>query len=107
EVAVVQPNFDTYKPNGGFETPLQSLSLLLKLSNKARTDETDLILWPENGIYPYLSNRRQPARIEKTIDERIFTKAEEWNTVILGGVRYFDFFYDNPPPLAESSGYLP
>src|SRR5699024_2437305 len=51
--------------------------------------------------------RRQPARIEKTIDERIFTKAEEWNTVIQGGVRYFDFFYDNPPPLAESSGYLP
>lgn len=103
EVAVVQPNFDTYKTNGGFESPLQSLSHLLKLSNKARTDETDLILWPENSIFPYLSDSKNPSLMLQTVKERIFAKARQWNTVILGGAGYIDFFNKKPPALAITS----
>lgn len=107
EVVVVQPNFNSYKLYGGFDTPLESLSLLFQLSDSARTEDTDLILWPENGIYPFLSNRRNPRYIVRTIKQRIFAKAEKWNTVILGGTLYMEYFYHKTPPLAHYRGSVP
>ncbi len=107
ETVVIQPNFNSYKAFGGFDTPQKSLSLLLGLSNSVRTEETDLILWPENGIYPYLSNRKYPARTVQKIKQRIFAKADQWGTVIIGGTRYKEYFYNEAPLLARSPGPVP
>ncbi len=107
EVVVVQPNFEPYEPFGGFDTPQQSLSLLLALSDSARTEETDLILWPENGIHPYLSNRKNPNHTVGILKRRISDKAEAWNSVIIGGSRYYEYFYNNAPALAQESTVAP
>lgn len=107
EVVTVQPNFNTYKQYGGFATPQQALSLLLNLSDSARTPDTDLILWPENGIYPYITDRKNPRHMVRVTKQRIFSKAKNWNTVIIGGTSYFDYFYRQAPPLAQSSTYKP
>src|SRR5699024_10926606 len=57
QAVAIQPNFNTYKPFGGFGTPLRSLDYLFKLSDSARTTQTNLILWPESSIFPFISNR--------------------------------------------------
>ncbi len=107
ETVVVQPNFNSYKTFGGFDTPQEALSLLFRLSDYARTEETDLILWPENGIHPYLTNRKYPKRIIQRIKLRILGKADLWGAVIIGGTRYYEYFYNEVPLLAQSPGPVP
>lgn len=49
-VTVVQPNSDSYKNYGGEPSLNALIDKLLRLSNEARTEETDLIIWPENAV---------------------------------------------------------
>ncbi len=107
ETVVVQPNFDSYQPLGGFETPQQTLALLLRQSDSVRTDETDLILWPENGIQPYLTNRKNAGRTTRFLKQRILSAASNWDAVIIGGTRYYEYFYEDPPPVAQQSDETP
>src|SRR5690554_5047261 len=47
EVVVVQPNSDSYQPFGGLPSLDDLIDKLLQLSDKERTGQTDLIIWPE------------------------------------------------------------
>src|SRR5699024_10694557 len=108
EVVVVQPNFDSYQPLGGLNSPNAALNRLLKLSDSTRTAQTDLIIWPENGIYPYLSNRGANYSIANRIKKRIKNKAIQWNTTIIGGSSYHEYYTDKKhPALVQRSGGQP
>ncbi|NBC67214.1 MAG: apolipoprotein N-acyltransferase, partial [Bacteroidetes bacterium] len=54
EVTIVQPNSDSYRRYGGEASLDALLNKLLRLSNEARTEETDVIIWPENAVDAFL-----------------------------------------------------
>ncbi len=108
QVAAVQPNFNTFKPNGGYRSPLKANNHLIDLSDSVRTSNTRLILWPESGIYPYLSNLAAPNMRERVVKNRLKETAAKWNTIIVGGTEYFDYFKnDSLPPLPRHSNGIP
>lgn len=49
-VTVVQPNYDSYLRMGGYAEPITPLLGLFELTDSVRTDESKLILWPENSL---------------------------------------------------------
>ncbi len=98
QIVAAQPNFNALKPNGGYGTPLKAVDHLLKLSDSVRTPKTSVILWPESGIYPYISNLANSGINERLVKERLRRKAVSWNTIIIGGTEYVEYYRDSPPP---------
>jgi apolipoprotein N-acyltransferase len=108
QVAAVQPNFNTFKPNGGYSSPLKANDHLLNLSDSIRTSDTRLILWPESGIYPYISNSAVPNGREQEVKNHLKEAASKWNTIIIGGTEYFNYFTnDSLPPLPRHDNGVP
>ena len=108
EAVIAQPNFDSYEDLGGFTTPQQALNHISKLSDSVRTPETDLILWPESGIYPYISNRDSRRYTARQIKKTLKEKASDWNATIIGGTGYFEYFdTDHHQALPKRSGEAP
>lgn len=106
QVVVAQPNFDSYQPFGGLGSSQKALELLFSISNSVLTEKTDLVLWPENGIHPNLSNVNMndvTANLSKT---KLKNKAEEWKAPIVGGTGYYEFYdvADYPPLPMYSNG---
>ncbi|MFV1884542.1 MAG: apolipoprotein N-acyltransferase [Balneola sp.] len=77
-VAVIQPNHDSYEDYGGMSGPNEVLDSLFSITNKIRTDETELIVWPENAI-------DQAIRIDSYISNRIADSANGWNANLIVG----------------------
>ena len=50
EVAIMQPNYDSYLPLSGYPDPITPLKELLEISNNVITPETRVIFWPENAL---------------------------------------------------------
>lgn len=108
ETVVAQPNFDSYHDIGGFDTPMQALDLLTGLSDSVRTPDTDVVIWPENGIYPHLSNRNTGNISANRVKNQLRNTAAEWNTTIIGGTRFYEFYdTDDHPALPQYSGDSP
>lgn len=112
QVVVVQPNFDSYHRYGGFASGSQAIEHLLRLSDSLRTSGTDLIVWPENAIQTNISNRDSLGIGAEYTKQRLSQKAREWDTQIIGGATYFEFYTPaNVPNLpyytAENRPYLP
>lgn len=108
EAVVTQPNFDSYQDLGGFNTPSQALNLLFMLSDSVRTPNTDMIIWPENGIHPYLSNKNTQNVSASMVKNKLKDVASKWNTTIVGGSGYIEFFdEDNHPTLPQYAGEIP
>lgn len=108
ETVIVQPNFDSYEDLGGFETPEQTLDLLFNLSDSVRTPQTDVIIWPENSIYPYLTNRDSRRFAPRKIKDSLQARASAWNTSIIGGTAYVEYFSEGDhPALPKRSGNGP
>ncbi|MEX2463131.1 MAG: apolipoprotein N-acyltransferase, partial [Balneolaceae bacterium] len=100
EVAIVQPNSDSYQPYGGHPNIHSLIDKLLNLSNEARTDRTDLIIWPENALDTML-----------TIDSPLFNKIRDslqvWDTHLISGAGFYDFYdtdEDQPQVYRETAG---
>lgn len=107
-VVVAQPNFDSYKPFGGLGSSQKALDLLFSLSNSVRTAQTDLVLWPENGIHPNLSNISTNDAAATLSKSKLINKAQRWQTTIVGGTGFFEFYKTaNPPPLPMYSNGRP
>lgn len=105
---VAQPNFDSYQTYGGFGTPSRSLQWLIDLSDSLRTPQTDLIIWPENAIHPYLSNRPVGNVQVNRAKQQLKNRAAEWNTTIIAGTGFFEYYdKDNHPALPRWSGDTP
>jgi apolipoprotein N-acyltransferase len=105
ETVVAQPNFDSYEDLGGFDSPRQTLDLLLRLSDSVRTQNTQLIVWPENGIHPYITNRNKPGSFTDRIKNRLKDRAADWNTTIIGGTPFIEYYVkDDHPPMPRQEG---
>lgn len=103
EAVVVQPNFDTYRRFGGYGTLARSQQVLIGLSDSARTDSTDLIVWPESGIRTPLGSKLMGA-VDGRVKEQMYRSADTWNATVIAGVVYYDYFPQGAvPPLARQS----
>lgn len=91
EVAIVQPNTDSYQSLGGHPSLQSLIGHLLDLSGQARSDQTDVIIWPENAIASTLM-------IENPYFDRINDSLRVWETTLITGAGIFDFYDDDNRP---------
>lgn len=98
EVAVAQPNFDSYQTYGGYGDPASALHSILALSDSVRTPATEAIFWPENAIEPFITNNTrgypEADRTRQTLDDSVHS----WQTTIIGGATYYRFFDPHRAP---------
>ncbi|MEX0609899.1 MAG: apolipoprotein N-acyltransferase [Balneolaceae bacterium] len=95
EVAVIQPNHDSYQDFGGMDSLSEVLDSLFILSEKTRTPETDLIIWPENAIDSGII-------MESSTVERLADSAKSWNTHFIAGTGLYELYdEENTPELVR------
>lgn len=99
-VTIVQPNSDSYQRYGGEPSMEDLLNKLLRLSNEARTEETDVIIWPENAIDSSL-------RISSPQLNVIKDSLRAWNTDLITGLGLVEIYQDgeeHPEVVRKSAG---
>ncbi len=100
EVTIVQPNSDSYQRFGGEASMEDLLDKLLRLSDEARTEETDVIIWPENAVDSSL-------RITSPQFDVIRDSLQSWNTNLITGLGLVEVYQDGEPRpevVRESTG---
>lgn len=90
-VAVIQPNHDSYLDYGGMSGAWEVLDSLFSITQKVKTEETQLIVWPENAI-------DKPIMFDSATSQRIADSAKAWNTDFIVGTGLFTI-YDEEPDL--------
>lgn len=110
EVVVAQPNFNSYQQYGGYESAEDAINVLINISDSLRTNQTNLLAWPENGIHPALYSQLVRRNAERTKNS-LKNLAASWGLTILGGTTYYEYYpEEEKPPLANYTGqkyYLP
>lgn len=91
EVAIVQPNSDSYIRFGGLPSLDALLDKLLLMSDEARTDNTDVIIWPENAIDSSLP-------VNSPYFQRMRDSLEVWDTKLITGAGLVEFFQEENRP---------
>lgn len=87
-VTVVQPNSDSYARHGGEASLNALIDKLLRLSNEARTEETDLIVWPENAIDTFLPLSDNHFQI-------IQDSVQSWQTSLITGTGLIETYSED------------
>lgn len=85
EVAVIQPNHDSYLPNGGYDSTDEVVRKLLELTERTRTGQTEVIVWPENAIDSSL-----PAR--NTYNRVLTDSLRSWSSRLITGSGYIEYY---------------
>ncbi|MGM0506654.1 MAG: apolipoprotein N-acyltransferase, partial [Bacteroidota bacterium] len=85
EVAVIQPNHDSYLPNGGYDSTDEVVRELLDLTIATRTPHTELIVWPENAI-----DSSMPA--ENRYNRLLTDSLRSWNSRLITGSGYIEYY---------------
>lgn len=99
-VTIVQPNSDSYQRHGGEASLNDLVDKLLRLSNEARTEETDVIIWPENALDTSL-------RVTSPQFDVIRDSLESWDTSLITGLGLIEIYQDDeerPAVVRESNG---
>lgn len=100
QVTIVQPNSDSYLRYGG-EPSLNSLiDKLLRLSYEAKTDETDVIIWPENAMDSSL-------RVTDPSFNVIRDSLQSWETTLITGAGLIETYQEGeemPEVVRQSAG---
>ncbi len=78
EVAIIQPNHDSYQDYGGMENLSEVVDSLLSLTKRTLQPSTDLVIWPENAIDGYIYAESYTAN-------RIADSAKTWNVNLIIG----------------------
>lgn len=82
EVAIIQPNHDSYEDYGGMSGLKEVVDSLFTLTSRTITSETELIIWPENAIDGYIF-------LDSPTTRRIADSARVWNKNFLVGTGLF------------------
>jgi len=90
-VTVVQPNSNSYEQFGGLPSLDDLVTHLLELSNEARTDSTQLIVWPENALDAAITLSSPQVR-------RIRDSLKVWDTELVSGTGYLKYYSDGEAP---------
>jgi apolipoprotein N-acyltransferase len=97
EVTIVQPNSDSYIRFGGLPSLDALLDKLLTLSDEARTEQTDVIIWPENAIDSSLP-------VSSPYFDRIRDSLNVWETQLITGAGIVEFYEgENRPPVTRTT----
>jgi|TARA_R100000388_G_scaffold95039_1_gene86300 apolipoprotein N-acyltransferase len=82
EVAIIQPNHDSYESYGGMSGLPEVMDSLFALTSRTITPTTDLIIWPENAIDGYIF-------LDSPTSDRIADSAKAWDMNFLVGTGLF------------------
>ncbi|MEX0780712.1 MAG: apolipoprotein N-acyltransferase [Balneolales bacterium] len=93
EVAVMQPNYDSYLDFAGFDNPYEPLVNLLEFTDSVKTDNTALTLWPENALISNIE-RGYPSRV----DNLIMSYAEQWRFPVISGATVIRYYGEEEVP---------
>jgi len=85
EVAVIQPNMDSYTELGGYDSFSGLLDAHIAISDSVRTPDTDLIVWPENATDTALGLESSTAKLLKDT-------LRNWNTALITGSSYIRYY---------------
>ncbi|MEX2601390.1 MAG: apolipoprotein N-acyltransferase [Balneolaceae bacterium] len=88
EAAVVQHNIDSYRHLGGFGSADEIITLLLNQTREVITDETRLVIWPENAVNTSLS-------LDSPRIHRIRDSLRSWNTELITGTGFVEYYEDS------------
>lgn len=91
EVAVIQPNLDSYLNLGGYQSYSELLSANLSLSDSTRTEETSVIIWPENSTETVLT-------LESSTGSIIKDSLSNWDTTLITGSGYVKYYPEETAP---------
>lgn len=87
-VTVVQPNHDSYLNYGGMSGVREVMDSLFVETDRHRTSETELVVWPENAIDKAIyASGPEVQRMEDS--------ARAWNADIITGTGYLKFYDEN------------
>ncbi|PAU95749.1 apolipoprotein N-acyltransferase [Aliifodinibius salipaludis] len=110
EVVVVQPNFDSYEPNGGFDSAQQANDHLLSLTDSVITENTQLIAWPENAVQNQILNIDGYRNFSDRTKKQLKKYTEKQDATLITGATFFEFYKDDIPALpykGQRGAYLP
>ncbi|WP_445664777.1 apolipoprotein N-acyltransferase [Fodinibius sp. AD559] len=110
EVVVVQPNFDSYEPNGGFDSAQEANDHLLSLTDSVITEQTQLIVWPENAVQNQILNINGYRNFSDRTKKQLKNYADKQDATLITGATFFEFFENDIPALTyedQRGSYLP
>jgi len=89
-VAILQPNYDSYQSNSGFNSEEEAIDDLIAFASK-HAKGSDLIVWPENGFegssYPH-----------SFLHRRLKDSARVWDAALIGGLTLIDTYPADKTP---------
>lgn len=88
EVAIIQPNHDSYENYGGMSGLREVVDSLFSLTERTITPTTDLVVWPENAIDGYIFRNSSTTQLLSNF-------AREHNTSFLVGTGLFKTYPKN------------
>ena len=98
EVVVVQPNFDSYEPNGGFDSAQQANNHLLALTDSVITEKTQLIVWPENAVQNQILNIDGYRNFSDQTKQQLSNYANKRDAKLITGATFFEFYQNSDTP---------
>jgi len=93
-VSVIQPNHDSYYDFGGMSGNTEVLDSLFSITKKTRTEETKLVVWPENAI-------DRAVLMESVHVNRIADSAASWNVSLIVGTGLITRYENDAPELTR------
>ncbi|MEX2402635.1 MAG: apolipoprotein N-acyltransferase [Balneolales bacterium] len=93
EVAVMQPNYDSYLDMAGYSDPYEPLENLLEFTDSVKTDNTDFTLWPENALIGNIE-----LGYPSTMDNLIMQYAEQWDFPVISGASVIRLYEEHEAP---------
>lgn len=91
EVAIVQPNSDSYQQYGGLSSLEELMDKLLTLSADVVTENTDVIIWPENAVDSALP-------LQNHHFNRIRDSLRVWDTELITGSGFVEYYQNDDHP---------
>ncbi len=91
DIVIVQPNSDSYQDYGGMESLDDLVTKLLTLSDEARNEATELIIWPENALDASMT-------LQNPHISRIQDSLSAWNVELITGSGYMKYYGENEIP---------
>ncbi len=97
EVAIMQPNYDSYLELAGYPDPIEPLEELLELSDQTITSQTQVIFWPENAIMA-LIRQGYPGNADRHIRDYV----NRWDIPLIAGSSFLRRYEpDRQPPVVR------
>ncbi|MEX0680897.1 MAG: apolipoprotein N-acyltransferase [Balneolales bacterium] len=93
EIAIIQPNYDSYLNLAGYPDAIQPLEALLETTDSTITPETKAVFWPENTIMS-LIQQGNPGET----DQLIRAYVSDWNIPLISGASFMHRYKSGQAP---------